>query len=113
MAEITTNSDFFVKVLKVLRILVCWTDPIFQEVTPPKTNGWIPKMMGLGKGNPLKKWQFWVSMLDFWGVQQTCIFWGLKKNRRLGVVCVFGSALGQRGYPLTSATKHRVTKTSP
>ena len=25
-------------------------------------------MMGLGKGNSLKKWQFWVSMLDFWGV---------------------------------------------
>ena len=22
-------------------------------VTPPKTNGWIPKMMGLGKGNSL------------------------------------------------------------
>ena len=25
-------------------------------------------MMGLGKGNSLKKWQFLVSMLDFWGV---------------------------------------------
>ena len=25
-------------------------------------------MMGLGKGNPLKKWQFLVSMLDFSGV---------------------------------------------
>ena len=30
---------------------------------------WIPKMMGLAKGNgSLKKWQFLVSMLDFWGV---------------------------------------------
>ena len=30
-------------------------------------NGWIPKMMGLGKGNSLyiKTWLFWVSMLDF------------------------------------------------
>ena len=35
----------------------------------PKTNGQNgPKMMGLGKGNgSLLKWQFLVSMLDFWG----------------------------------------------
>ena len=25
-------------------------------------------MMGLGKGSSLLKWQFLVSMLDFWGV---------------------------------------------
>ena len=36
---------------------------------PPKTNGWIPKMMGLGKGGTFKKYgHFLVSMLDFWGV---------------------------------------------
>ena len=39
-----------------------------SKFTPPKTKGWIPKMMGLGKGSSLKKWQLLVSMLDFWGV---------------------------------------------
>ena len=25
---------------------------LLNKHTPPKTNGWIPKMMGLGKGKP-------------------------------------------------------------
>ena len=28
-------------------------------------------MIGLGKGNSLEKWQFLVSMLDFWGVPKS------------------------------------------
>ncbi len=36
-----------------------WTD------TLPKTNGWIPKMMGLGKGNSLKKMAFFSIYVRF------------------------------------------------
>ena len=34
----------------------------------PRKLTWIPKMMGLGKGNSPQKWQFLVFMLDFCSV---------------------------------------------
>ena len=37
--------------------------------TLPKTKGWIPKMMGLGKGNSLQNVAiFGINSLDFWVV---------------------------------------------
>ena len=49
--------------------LGCKTTRGFPLVpTPQKTNGWIPKMMGLGRCISFQTWLFWVSMLAFGGV---------------------------------------------
>ena len=37
-----------------------------KALHPRQTNGWIPKMMGLGKGELLsKRWPFWVVYVRF------------------------------------------------
>ena len=45
------------------------SSPSFTTIwdTPPKTNSWIPKMMGLGKGGSGYKMSILASMLNFLG----------------------------------------------
>ena len=60
-----------------VKILGCFTmiNPV-KLVTPPKTNGWIPKNWWFVDGSPFRR-AFSGSMLDVWGVTKLPMIYDL------------------------------------
>ena len=68
--------DFYLNILNKTIVFTRKTPKkMHKNNTSPKTNGRIPKMMGLGKGDSFQIWPFLVSMLNSWP-------WGMACRRR-------------------------------
>ena len=97
LPNIFPNSIGFSALEFNLRMTLPNKFPKFFFKTPPKTNGWIPKMMGLGKGGSFWIWPFLVSMWSH--------FWGVKDSRKTNLLGFFGSNDTASGNPLKMAPK--------